>query len=640
VRHLRVFTNAAIASTLVSVYFTIAALHLNPGVALTDAGPLAVAFWLGYGTYALVVFYVLVVLRQVVALRVVSPGWLSVRVLAWMGTIAAGVGAVVLWLNATDFAPFLDADTARRMRLAAVAVAICGGVCLVVALIHIGRRGHWPSGVLLVTTLAMSVIVPLTLRGGAAAFPVSVDPDPAPVFDTPDVSGGRVVLIAVDGASLDYISVAVAEGRLPNFARVLGRGAATHAATLRPTQAEPIWTAVATGRLPQTSGVRSAARYRAFAGGAALDVLPDYIFAQALVRYGVVRTEPHTPASMQGRPLWTILSERGVRVGVVGWPLTHPPAPVRGYVVSDALHRMDDVRIATDGGSAVWPPELWSTIAGVRDTRLTPDPHDVLAGAGPLPRGADADGGDDPAPVQADSLHLRLVARLEPTQASRFVAVRLPGLDAVAHYFLRYASPEDFGDVSDTERAAFGRVLDDYYAVLDAAVGRLFETLGPDDLGLVVSSHGIEPMTPLKRLLERVVGDADLSGTHERAPDGFMMAYGPSVRPGEPERGSVADVTPTVLYFLGFPIGRDMDGRVRTDFFTPEFTATRPVTFIPSYGRSRGRNSAAARDQWPVHAESGPPAGRGIPPRGVARRSHIGQYARSSRRGVRGPRRA
>jgi hypothetical protein len=47
----------------------------------------------------------------------------------------------------------------------------------------------------------------------------------------------------------------------------------------------------------------------------------------------------------------------------------------------------------------------------------------------------------------------------------------------------------------------------------------------------------------------------------------------------------MADIAPTVLYFLGLPIGRDMDGRARTDLFTPAFTATRPVTFIPSYGR-------------------------------------------------------
>jgi arylsulfatase A-like enzyme len=191
----------------------------------------------------------------------------------------------------------------------------------------------------------------------------------------------------------------------------------------------------------------------------------------------------------------------------------------------------------------------------------------------------------DPQPVQADSLHLRILAVLEASRPSRFVAVRLPGLDAVAHYYLRYATPEAFGDVSDDERRRFGGVLDAYYGVLDAVVGRLYETLRPGDLVMIVSSHGMEPLAPVKRLVERFVGDSRVSGTHERAPDGFVMAFGDAVRAARSDRGSVADITPTLLYFLGLPIGRDMDGQARTDFFTPAFTSTRPVTFIPSYGR-------------------------------------------------------
>ena len=81
-----------------------------------------------------------------------------------MCSISAGAGATVLWMNAADFTPFLAADTARRMTLAAIAVALCGGVFLLLALAHIGRRGTAPSGVLLVTTMALSVAVPLTLR--------------------------------------------------------------------------------------------------------------------------------------------------------------------------------------------------------------------------------------------------------------------------------------------------------------------------------------------------------------------------------------------------------------------------------------------------------------------------------------------
>ncbi len=585
-RYLRVLTNSAIAGALMAGYLLVATLHLNPSfpLGLTEVGPLAIALGLAYGANALVAFYALIVLRQVVAVQVLSPGWLSVRVLAWTSTIAAAAGAAVLWLNVGGFAPFLAPETARRMTLAAIAVAICGGVCLIVALAHIGRRGTAPSGVLLVTTMASSLLVPLMLRGPAPpALEVAVVRPPATIGDVP---GGRVVLVAIDGASLDHISLAVAEGRLPNFGRVLDSGVATHLSTLRPTQAEPIWTTVATGRLPQTSGVRSAARYRARADGPALDVLPDYMFAQALVRYGFLREEPHAPEDLAAKPIWEILGERGLRVGLVGWPLTHPAPSIRGYVVSDVLHRIDDARLALEGAAAVTPISMWAPIAAARGISLGPDPHDVLAKADALPHASDVDVRADPSPVQADSLHLRIFEVLESSaRTSRFVALRLPGLDAVAHYYLRYAEPEAFGDVTDDERRRFGMVLDGYYGVLDAMVGRLYATLGPDDLVLIVSSHGMEPLTPPKRLLERLVGDPIVSGTHERAPDGFVMAIGAAVRSARPDRGSVADVAPTILYFLGLPIGRDMDGTARTDFFAPSFTATRPVAFIPSYGR-------------------------------------------------------
>ena len=127
-RYLRVLTNSAIAGALTAGYLLITTLHLNPEfpLGIAPVAPLAAAFGLAYGVNALVGFYALIVLRQVAAVQVLSPGWLSVRVLAWTSTIAAAAGATVLWLNASNFAPFLAPETARRMTLAAIAVGLCG----------------------------------------------------------------------------------------------------------------------------------------------------------------------------------------------------------------------------------------------------------------------------------------------------------------------------------------------------------------------------------------------------------------------------------------------------------------------------------------------------------------------------------
>ena len=57
------------------------------------------------------------------------------------------------------------------------------------------------------------------------------------------------------------------------------------------------------------------------------------------------------------------------------------------------------------------------------------------------------------------------------------------------------------------------------------------------------------------------------------------------MKPGRYPRGSVVDVAPTLLYYFGLPVGRDMDGFARADIFTTAFTAERPIAFIPTYER-------------------------------------------------------
>jgi predicted AlkP superfamily phosphohydrolase/phosphomutase len=167
----------------------------------------------------------------------------------------------------------------------------------------------------------------------------------------------------------------------------------------------------------------------------------------------------------------------------------------------------------------------------------------------------------------------------------QLTAIRYQGIDTVGHLFLRYAQPRDFPGVPDSERQRYAGMLDRYYAYIDGEIGAAVERLAPGDLLLVVSGFGIEPVGPVKHAAARVLRDPDVSGTHENGPDGFLLAYGTSVQPGRKQRGSIVDVTPTILYYLGLPIGRDMDGFARADLFDESFTAAHPITYIPSHGR-------------------------------------------------------
>ena len=161
--------------------------------------------------------------------------------------------------------------------------------------------------------------------------------------------------LLLDGASLEVISPAVAAGRLPNFGRLLEDGASMHLATTRPTQPEPVWSSVVTGKWPAQHGIRGAAVYRPFTGGPAVHVLPDLLFAQALLRFGFLVEEPHSSASLRATPLWRILSSRGLATGVIGLPLTHPAEPISGFMVSDRFHRRLDPAVELDPRPGVYP---------------------------------------------------------------------------------------------------------------------------------------------------------------------------------------------------------------------------------------------------------------------------------------------
>jgi arylsulfatase A-like enzyme len=63
-----------------------------------------------------------------------------------------------------------------------------------------------------------------------------------------------------------------------------------------------------------------------------------------------------------------------------------------------------------------------------------------------------------------------------------------------------------------------------------------------------------------------------------------FLLLGDGIRPGSfLEKAELVDVVPTLLYALGFPIARDLDGQVLTPAFENSYLARHPLTFVPSY---------------------------------------------------------
>jgi hypothetical protein len=573
-RFLRMLTNSVLGGGLVAAYLAVLVLQLNPHLPLA---PLVVAtlyrvLLLFYGTHLALAIYVVLVLSQLVSRDGFSPGWLSLRLLAWMATLAASAVALVTWRNLQTYGATLAPESADALAAGAAATALCAVLLCIIGFVHFsfGRRGSRLGGALFALTVVASVVLPLVARGGARpGLPARGEVRPQPVAVVP--TAGRITLVLLDGVSLEFIAPLTADGRLPNFGRILDGGASAHLTTIRPTHPGPVWTAAATGKLPLGNGVRSGATFDFGDARYQLDLLPDLCFAHALVHFGVVSERPHTAASVRARTFWEIASAAGVPVGIAGWPLTAPAPPVHGYIASDRLHLSGGARVAFEDEALVSPPEAAALVSAV--SADVPAAEDAPLGA--LAR----------EPYARDRWYRHVATALDERFAPRLSALRYEGPDVVGHRYLRYALPRAFGDVSAEELREFGSVLEAQYGWIDRELGREMQALGPDDVLLVVSGFGMEPVSLGKRVLSELLRESSLSGTHENGPDGFLLAWGAVVRRGRLPLGSITDLAPTVLYLLGLPIGRDMDGHARTDLFVPAFTQTRPITFIPTYER-------------------------------------------------------
>lgn len=572
-----------LGGVLGAAYLAVVVLLINPQVPLFSrtSGQWFLALLSFYGVPLSVGVYFVILVREVLASRPLRPGWLSVRLLAWLGAAFTAATAFITWGNLQGFRAVLGEEAAARMLTAAVAQTVAAVVLVgVVALRYsFGRTGTRAAGVLLAVTLAASVAVPLWVRG-PGDLPVPAVPRANPQTTRVPVmaaQSARVRIILLDGASLSLVRERAAAGRLPNFGKILDRGAVMDLATLKPTQAEPVWAAAATGKYSFKNGIRSNAVFRTDPDEVdAVDLLPDYCFAYGIVQQGYVIEDGADAESVRARAFWDIAADYGVASGIVRWPLTYPARLDRGYMISDRFH---------EGSSS--PLRLADARAGVPTSavdvaREVFDAEEFSVWPNPTPPGEfEHEGG---ALARWDRVYRDVARRLEPLFSTRVSAIRYEGLDALSHIHWRSAEPGRFNPLTNAGGAG-SAALELRYKDIDFDIGRVIDGQAPGDLLLVISGFGMERLSLTKRVVAQLLGQEDRTGSHEGAPDGFLIAYGSQVVRAELQRGAIVDVAPTVLYYLGLPVGRDMDGFARSDLFVRAYRREHPVTYISTHER-------------------------------------------------------
>ena len=265
----------------------------------------------------------------------------------------------------------------------------------------------------------------------------------------------RAAAIGLDGAAWHLIEPLIEAGAMPRLAALRERSAWGTLRSTVPTYTPPAWTSAVTGVNPGRHGV--------------------YGF-----QYGHIQDDPvqlmHA-GKVKAPTLWEMTRAQGVRIGAYNIPLTYPPQPVEGWMVSGMMTPGFGER---QRGFA-YPPELSERIDGWARGYVID-----------LSANYETDWRDPQLCFRAlDSIEQRylVLERLLQEDPVDVVFSVMEAPDRLQHVYYRYMDPSD-----ELYDSAAGRAirphLEKCFAALDRVVGLLADWAGDDGGTIVCSDHG------------------------------------------------------------------------------------------------------------------------------------------------------
>ena len=354
----------------------------------------------------------------------------------------------------------------------------------------------------------------------------------------------RVTVLCLEGLSLDILLPSTSERKLPNFSWLMKEGAWGRLDAFTPSDPYILTATFNTGKLPGKHRLISDVKYRIPGLGAELEVVPRFILFRQLKRLGLMRILPNN-AKPRTKDIWTVLAEYKAPAVRMDGPFIAPSVARKINPRTDKLFRsvFQDFQFESS----------W-IFTQVKQAFLR-----------------DADSEEQAFQAKSD---------IQP----RMFSLLLDGATTAEMYFYKYSFPGEFGEIRQDEIQKYGSVIEKYYLFYDQIISKYLASLKEGELFIVYSPHGIESLPFWKRVVEWTLGNAEVSSYHEQAPPGVAFFYGKGIiKGGNFDAIRLVDLAPTILYYLGLPVGKDMDGGVRGSLFERAFADENPVLTITSY---------------------------------------------------------
>ena len=261
----------------------------------------------------------------------------------------------------------------------------------------------------------------------------------------------KVLVIGLDSAALEWVDRWVAEGAMPNLARLRARGATGILRTVNPPLSPAAWSSLATGMLPAKHGIY------------------DHIYR----RPGTYDIAPSNAKLRAGKPVWQIISEGGGKVGVINVPETYPPATVNGFMISG----MDT---PSDESEWAYPANLKAELQA------------AMGGYKPFGRRSKENLDWSIAGMhQTIPMRVKAATHLWQKYDPNFMILVFMETDVIQHKCWKYMDPaHPLHNQNPEMTRKYGNTIRDIYTLADRELGQLLAAAGDDTSVIVMSDHG------------------------------------------------------------------------------------------------------------------------------------------------------
>lgn len=265
----------------------------------------------------------------------------------------------------------------------------------------------------------------------------------------------RVLVIGLDGATFDLLLPWMEEGRLPQLAAIWRRSSYGYLRSTIPPMTASAWPSFQTGKNPGKHGLFDFMQYEP----------------------GSYETTFINARSMREEPLWETLGQHGKQVVVINVPITYPPRPVNGFLISGMMTPGVNVEFT-------YPANLGQELLDeIGDYQIL------------LPAGAVVYMG-----LRGFVDRMRHVTRKRAETAEflmqridwDFFMLHFQSPDALQHALWSHLDPGH--PAYPTAKEEDREYVQDYYRELDSLVGGVVRAAGENVTVILMSDHGFGPV--------------------------------------------------------------------------------------------------------------------------------------------------